>query len=494
MRCVYALAVILAFSGLAGATPPGTAFTYQGRLVQNGQPVNGNVNMSFALFDAPTNGLQVSGIIAILEPVQEGLFTQRLDFGAGILPYVERNTLWLQVSIGTAALSPRQEITAAPEALHATNADSASQAADLFTVTGAAGTIAFDTGGPTIGKDATLPGLKIQSRDIYMVGDANDTPGLHLGPSTGSPYLIPVWWCCMPAPTDGLTLGVTELQLGGPSAPTPTLRLGGASDPDIHFDRTAGSIIIHLRDVAIGDANDTQPRALRFGDPVSGPGIGTDPSVAGIIIHLHDLTIGAPGEASAKTLHFGYDPRDPTPSIGTAATNLHTLTLSASSAIRLDGSFVGMGLASTATPQFRLDLPNVAGAAGQGRANAWTTYSSRRWKENIKPIDGALDKIARIDGVTFDWKADQGGKHDIGFVAEDVGKVLPELVEWEQDGASARSLKYDRMTAVAIQGIKEQQREIESLRARNAELTTRLERLESIMAANVPASGKAVPR
>src|SRR5690606_4162692 len=55
-------------------------------------------------------------------------------------------------------------------------------------------------------------------------------------------------------------------------------------------------------------------------------------------------------------------------------------------------------------PLYALELPNSGdGAIGRGRANAWLTYSSRRWKENIRPIADPLDKIMRLTGVAFDW-------------------------------------------------------------------------------------------
>jgi hypothetical protein len=96
-------------------------------------------------------------------------------------------------------------------------------------------------------------------------------------------------------------------------------------------------------------------------------------------------------------------------------------------------------------------------------ADAWTTYSSRRWKTNIHTIDGALEKVERLRGVTFDWQAD--GKRDLGFIAEEVGAVLPELVAYEDNGTDAKSLDYARLTALLVEAIKEQQRQIEALRA-----------------------------
>jgi hypothetical protein len=68
---------------------------------------------------------------------------------------------------------------------------------------------------------------------------------------------------------------------------------------------------------------------------------------------------------------------------------------------------VGIG---TDSPSNILTLPK--GTATDPIADAWTTYSSRRWKTNIKTIDKPLQKVQRLRGVAYDWKA--SGKHDIG--------------------------------------------------------------------------------
>jgi len=101
-------------------------------------------------------------------------------------------------------------------------------------------------------------------------------------------------------------------------------------------------------------------------------------------------------------------------------------------------------------------------------AKAYNTGSSIRWKENIKPIEGALDKVQRLSGVSYDWKAD--GKHNIGLVAEDVGKVIPEVVEYEENGQDAKSINYGPLVALLIEATKEQQKEIEELKRKIAEL------------------------
>lgn len=103
-------------------------------------------------------------------------------------------------------------------------------------------------------------------------------------------------------------------------------------------------------------------------------------------------------------------------------------------------------------------------------ADAWMIYSSKRWKTNIKPIEGALEKVQRLRGVHYDWKAT--GKHDIGLIAEEVGEVIPEVVEYEVNGKDAKSVDYARLVAVLIEAIKEQQREINELKVLVKSLTS----------------------
>ena len=140
-----------------------------------------------------------------------------------------------------------------------------------------------------------------------------------------------------------------------------------------------------------------------------------------------------------------------------------------------------VGIANT-TPEYRLELPNTANAGGQGRANAWKTYSSQRWKTHVRTIDHAMDKVRDLRGVSFDWK-DQG-RHDIGMVAEEVGRVIPEVVDYEANGTDATSLAYDRLVAVLVQALKEQDARIAVLEqtvAQSKRLEQRLEALERLL-------------
>ena len=110
--------------------------------------------------------------------------------------------------------------------------------------------------------------------------------------------------------------------------------------------------------------------------------------------------------------------------------------------------------------------------AGPGRAEN---------KENGAPIEGALDKVSCLEGVRFNWTAGRGGQPDLGFVAEDVAKVLPDLVTWYEEDGGANGLKYGHLTAVAVEAIKELTREVHAKDEKIAELTARLEWMERKM-------------
>jgi len=86
--------------------------------------------------------------------------------------------------------------------------------------------------------------------------------------------------------------------------------------------------------------------------------------------------------------------------------------------------------------------------------------SSLRYKTNLAPYRAGLDVVSRLRPITFDWK--QGGMHDVGFGAEDVAKVDPLLVTHNREG-EIEGVKYDRISAVLVNAVKEQQAQISLL-------------------------------
>ena len=107
-----------------------TVFTYQGRFTDAtvAQPTNGVYSMHFALFDAVAGG-NSSGVTVDIPAVSvvNGIFTVSLDYGAAAFDGTAR---FLQITVGSTLLSPRQEITSAPYAISALNALTANRAGD----------------------------------------------------------------------------------------------------------------------------------------------------------------------------------------------------------------------------------------------------------------------------------------------------------------------------------------------------------------------------
>ena len=92
-------------------------------------------------------------------------------------------------------------------------------------------------------------------------------------------------------------------------------------------------------------------------------------------------------------------------------------------------------------------------------------YSSDiRFKDNIISIDNPLEKVKQINGVEFDWNDKQSNYegHDIGVIAQNIEEVIPEVVETRTDGYKA--VKYEKLVALLIEAIKQQQEEIEKLK------------------------------
>ena len=131
---------------------------------------------------------------------------------------------------------------------------------------------------------------------------------------------------------------------------------------------------------------------------------------------------------------------------------------------------LGMVSIGESNPQNILTVKQ--GAPTAPIADAWTTYSSRRWKTDIRSLDGALDKVQHLRAVYFNWTGT--GKHDLGLVAEEVAQVIPELVAFEQNGKDAKSVDYGRLTAVLVEAIREQQSEIAQLKIQVRKLKSHL--------------------
>jgi hypothetical protein len=131
---------------------------------------------------------------------------------------------------------------------------------------------------------------------------------------------------------------------------------------------------------------------------------------------------------------------------------------------RIIGGFA-VGSITPSTTAGRIDASNDV--------VAYSTSDSRL-KENITPIANALDKVKSLTGVEFDWKEETKDVHgyeghDVGVIAQEVQAVLPEAIRTNDSGYL--SVRYEKMIALLIEGMKEQQNQIDELKAKLDGLT-----------------------
>ena len=98
---------------------------------------------------------------------------------------------------------------------------------------------------------------------------------------------------------------------------------------------------------------------------------------------------------------------------------------------------------------------------GTASATQFTATSDLAKKENLEVVDNALNKIDKLTGYTYNMKED--GSRKAGLIAQDVEKVLPEAVDGEE---GEKTLDYSATIALLVNAIKEQQKQIEELKAR----------------------------
>jgi hypothetical protein len=105
---------------------------------------------------------------------------------------------------------------------------------------------------------------------------------------------------------------------------------------------------------------------------------------------------------------------------------------------------IGVG---TTTPSYSLDIDGTLQTSGDVIA-----FSDKRKKKNIEPITNALEKVLQLQGVTFN-KLDDDNRRHAGIIAQEVEKVLPEVVYTDEFGM--KSVAYGNMIGLLIEAIKE---------------------------------------
>jgi hypothetical protein len=173
----------------------------------------------------------------------------------------------------------------------------------------------------------------------------------------------------------------------------------------------------------------------------------------------HAAFIGAPGELTIDTtkktvvVHDGVTPG------GFPATRLDSVAGTT--------TFTGQVISSNTTASSSTTTGAIVVAGGIGVTGRVTTTqlvetSTIALKENVNPILNALNSIMQLTGVIYDRK-DKTSINEPGLIAEEVDKILPNLVT-KDDNGNPYGIQYTKLVAYLIEAVKDQQHQIEELK------------------------------
>jgi hypothetical protein len=491
-RFLFGTAVVAAMAAMCtGQQPIGSALTYQGRLMEQGVAVQGQVDLMFTAFPTPTGGTPLGNQSAeIVADDGTGMFTLRLnehgqllgDFGTG-------HATWLEISVNGTVLSPRQEIRAAPVALSLpgvrpgpnTCVDQQQLQWDVF----ASGQQLIQTF--TAGMTGFLIGIEV---DVWTLASAAYTIHIHSGDQ--GPVLA--------STTHSATLSSGTLFIGldtavhlvagevytwrieSVGAPIELLGKSGSLYPggyspnfpggDFVFktlmQSTACGILVELAPVR-GDLE--VEGNLRVQGPISS-GRGA--------VHTADLGLysTAPGwmrfVTDGSPIQFFTNP-----AAGSAFT---PPTDSMVMSVRHTGVTIG----TSNLGSFRLAVGGEAAKPGGG---SWAALSDSRMKEGIRPMQGTLERLLSLRGYEFEYTSEAIDRGlavrgpQIGLIAEEVAETFPGWVTTDEEGI--RYIGERAQTALLVESLRElreeQARELADRDARLEALTRELEALRRLI-------------
>lgn len=108
--------------------------------------------------------------------------------------------------------------------------------------------------------------------------------------------------------------------------------------------------------------------------------------------------------------------------------------------------------------------------------------SDLRFKKNITPISESLNLIKGLEGVTYNYRADDypqykfSSEKQIGFIAQEVEKIVPEVVQTDANGYLG--IDYSKFAPLLVEGIKELEKRLEAIERENKMLRERINALQ----------------
>ncbi|MBX3381751.1 MAG: tail fiber domain-containing protein [Phycisphaeraceae bacterium] len=489
IRGFVALSVLLVCAAARGQAP----ISYQGVVKDGGSALNGSAHIAFKLFSAADNPATQVGPTLVQNdvPVSNGVFSTTLDFGASVWTGADR---WLEITVNGNTIAPKQKLTGVPQS---------------FSTRG----IAIDTQGNIGIQPKTVSSLDQQYLTTTPSGNFGFSVWQSFTPSVGGVLTRASFGYIPPGGGTTIVLEVRDGEgfSGALLATSPTLNASASQMYDFDFESPPALVAgakysLVLKTGVNGQFSQVWRTCTSGNGPYAGGtcwfgaicdlAFSTYMGTSGSALNVTtDRKVGigttTPGDSLSVlggALSFA-SPANPVPYVGmdydvaTDSLRLRSnvggtvLNSTAVTIARISGN-VGIGIAN---PSQKLTVIGNISATGT------ITPSCAKLKENIVPLADALDRLTALNAVRFDWTPPEanirGFTHDLGFIAEDVAKVFPEVV-FRDDNGEIMGLDYSRMSAVAVGAIKQLKSENEKLKAeKDAEIAGLKKRLEAIEAA-----------
>ncbi|HZS44657.1 MAG TPA: tail fiber domain-containing protein [Blastocatellia bacterium] len=463
-----------------------TAFTYQGQLSNNGAVANGSFDLQFALFNLVQNGSQQGGTVVLTNvPVVNGIFTVQLDFGSNV--FISNAAQFMEIGVrpgGTSGaftiLSPRVPVTPTPYSIRTISAASADNATQLGGV--AAAQYVQTTDSRLSDSRTPLPnspnyiqnGTAQQANSNFNISGNGTISGTLSASAVNS--------------NSGYSIGTTSvLNLPGGTNISVGNLAGTGGVGNTFVGTGAGKVATSDANIMVGNAAGdslTTGGNNSFLGQAAGAGTttGHDNTFVGLQAGINNVT-------GSNNTFIGSGAGSPNGSnltqsaaIGANAsvTTNNTIVLgTATETTKIPGAFNVTGLSVFGT----------LGGAGsttvcRNASNQLSTCSSSlRYKTDLTLYNRGLDIIGHLRPITFTWK--DGGMRDLGFGAEDVAKIEPLLVTYNQQG-QVEGLKYDRITTALVNAVNEQQTQITSQHQQITEQQKQIDSLKRLVCADHP--------
>ncbi|UCF42273.1 MAG: tail fiber domain-containing protein [Planctomycetota bacterium] len=498
---VLALGLVLCRARVSEAQPMGSAFSYQGHLYDANRPANGLYDFQFKLYDDANviEANQVGNDVNKLNiDVSDAFFWVDLNFGNTV--WYDGTKRWLETSVRPSPvnepcdfipLGPPVEITAVPYAITTRG----------IYVDGA-GNVGISTTAPTeklhVNGDIKVNNIRMNNSDItdngsirVIIDEDNDQ----------TDQLFSVW---KDGPGGTELLRVQENGHVGIGTPVPTAKLAVLTD-------SVGSAVYGLATAtgavqnyggyfaAMGDTG----RAVYgdatgyFGKGVLGEATGAEGrGVEGKATSSTGMTYGGHFSSDANSGRAVYGRAGNSEFVenyggyfeaaggrgrgvyGYASNNTMSTT-HYGGFFKAIGDY-GVGVFGTAVDNNGIGVEGNGGKYDFYASGTGTDYgspSSIRWKKDVRAIDEALGKVVSLRGVYFTWDAEHGGGHDVGMIAEEVGEVLPEIVDYEEDGMYTAGMDYSKLTPLLVEAVKALKNELDEREKQDAERELTVERL-----------------